>query len=307
MRYQRLPSLNALRAFEAAARHLNFGAAAAELFVTPAAISHQIKGLEAQLEQALFHRVQRKVVLTEAGRLLLPELREAFNLIERSLARLNECKEGKSLMISASPALTAKWLLPRLHEFHQRHPDIEIHLDTNPLPPELDKSEVDLAIVFGSGDYAGLEVQPPRDGLNEIIVPVCSPALIRHETTSQGPQRLDNLPLLHYDDPALEGILPDWPRWLEAAEIHDVDAKRGARFTNQLLMIEAAIRGQGVALGCHFVIADDLEAGRLVRPIAQPCRLKHNYYIVHPRQHKAEAIAKFSSWLTEAAARTELP
>lgn len=302
MNDNRIPSLNALRAFEAAARHLSFGAAARELFVTPAAISHQIKGLEAQLEQPLFRRVQRTVELTEAGRLLLPELRDAFDLIERSIARLNECKEGKSLMVSASPALTAKWLLPRLHEFHQCHPDIEIHLDTNPLPPDLGKSEVDLAIVFGTGDYAGMEVEPLRAGLSEIIVPVCSPALAQGKFSS-----LRDLPLLHYDDPALQGILPDWSEWLRAAGIHDVDPKRGARFTNQLLMIEAAIRGQGVALGCRFVVADDLEAGRLVRPIEQPGRLKHNYYIVHRGQYKSETVAKFSGWLTEAAGRTDLP
>ena len=304
MKNSRIPSLNALRAFEAAARHLSFGTAAAELFVTPAAISHQIRGLEEQLEQRLFHRVQRKVELTEAGRLLLPELREAFDLIERSVARLNEHREGGSLMVSASPALTAKWLLPRLHEFHQRHPEIEVHLDTNPLPADLRKSEVDLAIVFGSGDYAGLEVKPLKAGLREIMVPVCSPALLRRRGKSGS---LRDLPLLHYDDPALEGILPDWQAWFEAAGIHNVDATRGARFNNQLLMIEAAIRAQGVALGCRFVVADDLESGRLVRPIERPCRLKHNYYIVHRRQHKQEAVARFSDWLTEAADQTGLP
>ena len=303
----RIPSLNALRAFEAAARHLSFGAAATELFVTPAAISHQIKGLEEQLEQQLFHRVQRRVELTEAGRLLLPELREAFDLIERSITRLNESKEGKSLMVSASSALTAKWLLPRLHEFHQRHPDIEIHLDTNPLPPDLSKSEVDLAIVFGTGKYAGLEATPLKVGLREIVVPVCSPELLRRRTKRKIGRGLGDLPLLHYDDPALEGILPDWQTWLNAAGIHGVDAKRGARFNNQLLMIEAAIRGQGVALGCRFVVADDLESGRLIRPIEHPCISKHNYYIVHRRQHKPEATAKFSEWLTEAADQTELP
>lgn len=292
-----IPPLNALRAFEAAARHLSLAAAANELCVTPAAISHQIKGLENYLGVPLFKRVKRRVVLTDQGQLILPELKQAFALIEHAMGNLARTELRDVLTVSATPAFAAKWLLPRIHLFGERHPEIDVRLDATHDVQDLERSQVDVAIRFGAGDYPGLESWPLRPGVPEKVYPVCSPALLAGEHPLRQPSDLRYHTLLHDETIKGAGVLPSWKTWLASAGLDSIPADRGLRFNNSVLAIDAAINGQGVALSCSFVVADDLAAGRLVRPFDTPCDLEHNYYVVYPRGHAGDKVEKFYKWL----------
>jgi len=305
MKEQRIPPLNALRAFEAAARHLSFAAAAEELCVTPAAISHQIKSLEGYLGVPLFQRINRRVILTDQGQFMLPGLKQGFGLIEKALSHLSEDGESGLLTVSANPAFTAKWLLPRIHLFQERHPKIDVRLDAEPALADFHKGKVDVAVRFGSGQYPGLESKPIRPLMREKIFPVCSPALLNGKRPLRGPEDLRFHTLLHDETLTGENVVPDWATWLTAAGIGGVDPRRGLRFNNSVLAIEAAINGQGVALGCSFVVADDLAAGRLVRPFAIPCVLEYSYFLVYPRSRSSKKVQKFHEWLTELSGEAE--
>ncbi len=293
----KIPPLNALRAFEAAARHLSFVAAAEELRVTPAAISHQIKGMEDYLGVSLFKRLKRRVVLTDQGQLILPELKQAFTLIEHAMANLARHEQRDVLTVSATPAFTAKWLLPRIHLFHEQHPDIDVRLDTACDMADLEPSQVDVAIVFGSGKYPGLESKPLRPGVSEMVFPVCSPALLGGKHPLKQPTDLRYHTLLHDETIKGEDVLPNWQSWLKSAGVDSVPANRGLRFNNSVLAIDAAVNGQGVALSCGLVVADDLVAGRLVSPFEIPCNLEYNYYVVYPRGRASDKAEKFYQWL----------
>ncbi|MFZ5609189.1 MAG: transcriptional regulator GcvA [Pseudomonadota bacterium] len=293
----RVPPLSALRAFEAAARHLSLTAAANELCVTPAAISHQIRGLEEHLRVSLFKRVKRRVVLTDQGQLILPQLKQAFALIEDAMGNLAKSESPDVLTISAPPAFAAKWLLPRIHRFHERNPEIDVRLNAIPEVEDLERAQVDVAIQFGSGDYPGLESRPLRPDVLEKICPVCSPALLMGKHPLKQPSDLQHHTLLH--DETIKGadILPSWKAWLASAGVDSVPAHRGLRFNNAVLAIDAAINGQGVALSCGFVVSDDVAAGRLVRPFEAPCDLEHNYYVVSPQGQARDKVEKFYRWL----------
>lgn len=303
----RVPPLNALRAFEAAARHLSLVAAANELHVTPAAISHQIKGLEEYLQVSLFKRVKQRVILTEQGQLILPELQRAFALIEAAMVNLARTEAPNVLTVNATPAFAAKWLLPRIHLFRERHPEIDVRLDATPDVDDLDRAQIDVAIRFGSGDYPGLESRALRPGVPEKIFPVCSPALLAGAHPLRHPPDLQYHTLLHDETIKGPGPLPGWKTWLAAAGVDSVHAHRGLHFNNPVLAIDAAINGQGVALSCGFVVADDLAAGRLVCPFGIPadlepnyssCDLGHNYYVVYPRRRAGDdKVEKFYEWL----------
>lgn len=295
----RIPPLNALRAFEAAARHLSFVAAANELCVTPAAISHQIKGLEEYLGIALFERVQRRVVLTDHGRLLLPELKQAFALIEHAMINLAKADSRNVLTVSATPAFAAKWLLPRIHVFREKHPGIDVRLDATHEVVNLERSRVDVAIRFGTGDYPGLESRSLRPGIAERVHPVCSPSLLEGEHPLKQPGDLRFHTLLHDETVIAMGALPNWKTWLASAGVDCVPASRGLHFNNAVLAIDAAINGQGVALSCGFVVADDVAAGRLVHPFRTACDLEHNYYVVYRRGSADDKVEKFYQWLVD--------
>lgn len=185
LRIRGLPSFNALRAFEAAARQGSFVNAAEELFVTPAAVSHQIKGLEEFLNVALFERVGRSVVLTDAAKRILPELQQAFHLIEQAVAKLDD--DVHLLTVSANPGFAAKWLLPRIHLFNQQHPDIDVRLDASSASNTFQRDGVDLAIRFGTGDYPGMVSLPLLGPYDEEIFPVCSPSLLQGRYPLQEP------------------------------------------------------------------------------------------------------------------------
>ena len=257
-----IPSLNALRAFEAAARHQSFGIAADELCVTPAAISQQIKGLESYLGIRLFQRVGRRVTTTHEAKIILPELREAFALIEKSLSRLGDGETGQ-LTISTTLAFAAKWLLPRIHHFHAKHPDIDIRLNTNDRLPRFEQENVDAAIIFGSGDNNELKSLPIKSTDREKIIPVCSPQLLKEKKPLKTITDLKFHTLLHDDFESADQNTPNWGTWLRAAGC-EVDANSGPHFPLTSMVLEAATLGHGVALVGRVIAGGHLASGQLV-------------------------------------------
>ena len=294
----RLPPLNALRAFESAARHGSFVEAANELFVTPAAISHQVRTLEDVLGVVLFTRMARGLRLTEEGRAFLPELTKGF----AHLARASQLARGGGLagrvVVSAIPSFAQLWLLPRLHDFYDRYPEIDLELIAELRSADFAREEVDVGLRYGLGSYPGLaSVQL----LREEVFPVCAPGLL-----NRGPLRrfadLRHHRLLH--DIYISGAEPTltWARWLRDAGVSDIDPTRGPKFSDAIMMIEAAARGYGVALGRTALVADLLAAGRLVRPFAQALPADYAYYLVMSEASAARPrVQAFVRWAQEQA------
>ena len=296
---RRLPPLNALRAFEAAARLGGFARAAGELAVTPAAVSQQVRLLEADLGVALFRRLPRGLALTEAGRGALPELREAFARLAGAVEEMRGGSPAGPLAVSVLPSFAHRWLGPRLPGFAAAHPGIDLTVRAEARAVDLARDPVDVGVRYGRGVYPGLHV---RLLLTEEVFPVCAPAV------ALGPpplRRLGDLRrhvLLHERASAEPSL--DWGTWLREAGIEGVDTARGPGFTDGTMLVEAAVRGMGVALGRGALVADELAAGRLVRPLALARPAEFAYYAVtregrerHPR------VRAFLGWLgAEAAA-----
>ncbi len=296
---RRLPPLNAIRAFEASARHLSFTKAAEELFVTQAAISHQIKALEAALGLQLFRRFNRRLMLTDAGQAYLPPLREALDGIAAATERLRAAEQTGSLKVSVLPSFAAKWLLPRLSRFRERHPEIDVLVSASNAIVDFAHEEVDIAIRYGFGRYPGLEVDFL---MGDRIFPVCSPKVLADGPPLREPADLRHHTLLH-DADALATESESWRVWLDAAGVTGVDPSRGPGFSDSSMLLQAAIDGQGVALGRSALAALDLEAGRLVQPFGPSIPSNLNYYIVTPRGAGERPKARlFHDWLLEEAA-----
>ncbi len=294
-----LPPLNSLRAFEAAARHLSFTKAAEELHVTPAAVSHQIKGLEDQLGVPLFRRLTRALRLTEAGQAALPVLRDGFDKLADGVDLLRAHEESGVLTVSLEPSFAAKWLVPRLDRLRAAHPELEVRLDATDRLADFQRDNVDLAIRYGGGDYPGLEVEQL---LSEEIFPVCSPKLRDGPAPLVQPADLRHHTLIHLDWDREDVGAPTWRMWLLAAGINDIDFTRGPVFSMKSLALQAAIEGQGVALASSVLVADDLAAGRLVVPfdvsVCDP--LEFAYYIVVPKRTAGlPKVAAFRGWLLD--------
>ena len=293
-----LPPLNALRAFESAARHLSFTKAAAELNVTPAAIGHQVKALEESLQVSLFRRLTRAIRLTEAGQAALPMLGEGFDKLAQAVERMRAHSESGLLTISVSPSFGAMWLVPRLEQFRSQHPDIEIRIDGTDRLVDLARGDADVAVRYGPGGYRGVRV----DRLfGQVNTPVCSPALLDGEHPLRHPDDLRYHTLLHIDWKAAEA---SWRMWLLAAGLHDIDPTRGPRFSMETMAVQAALDGQGVALIGDMLVADDLASGRLVRPfdpkLSTP--LTFSYYLLSAKDGIAQPkVAAFRNWLLEQA------
>jgi len=294
---RRLPPLNALRAFEAAARHLSFKAAAEELNVTPAAISQQVKLLEAHLGRPLFRRLTRALVLTEAAQLGLPALRSGFDALAEAVETMSGDDRDSVLTVSVAPSFGAKWLVPRLTRFQQSHPEIDVLIDATDRLADFQRDGVDLALRFGAGDYPGLSV---RRLFADRILPVCSPALLQGQHPLREPPDLRHHSLLHYQKPHAEEADPAWTMWLSAAGVEGVDGRRGPRFTAYTLALEAAVAGQGVALVESSLVFGDLAAGRLVQPFADVPGFdtEFAYFIVHPPAGERQAkVRQFRDWV----------
>ena len=290
---RRLPPLNALRAFEAAARHLSFTQAAAELNVTQAAISHQVKALEERLGVTLFHRRGRTLLLSEAGQAYLPPLREAFDQLAAATERLVRRDSSGSLTVSALSSFAVTWLVPRLKRFREREPEIDVRLSASDHLTDFAREDVDVAIRYGRGEWPGLRVDRI---MTEDVFPVCAPALIQGAKALRRPADLRHVTLLHED------MRESWRMWLLAAGVAGVDPERGPGFSHANMAIQAAVDGQGVALGRTPLVAAELAAGRLVKPFAISLPAEFAYYLVCPEttaeRHKNAA---FRAWLLETA------
>lgn len=296
---RRLPPLNALRAFEAAARHLSFSRAAEELHVTPAAVSQQIRQLEDHCGQKLFRRLTRALALTDAGAAALPALREGFDRLEEGAERLRRVEAGGRLTVSVAPSFAAKWLVPRLESFRRRHPEYEIRIDATDDLARFEDDGVDVALRYGLGNYPGLHSECL---MSEVAFPVCSPALRNGEPPLREPVDLRQHTLLHVNWKMEGATAPNWRMWLRAAGIDDVEAERGPQFNADAMAIQAAIDGQGVALAGAVIVAADLKAGRLVRPFAEGTGAapEFSYYFVCPKTWAARPkIVAFRDWLAD--------
>jgi LysR family glycine cleavage system transcriptional activator len=298
---RRLPPLNSLRAFEAAARHLSFTRAAEELHVTPAAISHHIKALEDHLGVKLFRRLNRVVLLTDAGQACVAGLSDAFDRMAAALERLRAQDCSGPLTVSAPPALAARWLVPRLERFQELYPEIDVRVSAAMRLVDFTREDVDLAIRYGPGRYAGLVADLL---LTNEVVPVCAPVLLEGPRALRAPQDLRHHTLLHDDTSTSDGAYPNWAMWLRAAGVEGVDASRGPRFDYSGLVLDAAAAGHGVALGLSTIVAGDLAAGRLVRPFAVVAATPFAYYVVGPAvTAERPKIAAFRHWLRAEAER----
>ena len=306
----RLPPLNALRVFEAAARHLSFKEAANELSITQAAVSHQVKSLEEYLGVELFRRSGRGVQLTEAARAAMPRLREGFDAIAAAVEQIRERGEETDLAITAPPVFTARWLMPRLADFSKRNPKIEVRVVGS--SKMVDAGALDTAVMAGTldlrDDTSGVEIHL---GLGEYpgyrsdrlfgvtMVVVASPEL----GSLKKPEDLAQHMLLHDDAMDLVAHGNAWQKWLEAAGVAErVDAAHGPHFSSNILSLEAASQKLGAALALRPLVNDDIASGRLVAPFATEMKPVGAYYLVCPEViADRPAVATFRQWLLEKA------
>jgi len=293
----RLPPLNALKAFEAAARHESFTRAAEELCVTQGAVSHQVKALELELSIKLFNRERQRLVITEAGRDYLTVIRDALDRIALGTERLLQRQSAGVLTVSTSPDFAAKWLVHRLGHFAEAHPEIDLRVSATLHHVDFAREDVDLAVRHGDGNWPGLDTV--RLCAEQLFI-ICSPKLL------SGRRRLDKLadiprfPLIHLDSRT------DWANWLQSVGIDDANVTHGPVLNRASMVIDAAINGQGIALARTTLAAWDLIHGRLMRPFPEASRLSKSYWIVCPKATAAlPKIVTFRDWLL-AEASTDL-
>ena len=291
-----LPSLNGLRAFEAAARHLSFTRAADELNVTQTAISHQIRRLEEQLGKRLFVRKSRALALTRDAADYLPAIRDAFDDLRRATTRLQRPDREGLLTVSTTASLAAKWLVTRVASFQDSHPGIEVRITTSTNLVDFQREEVDMAVRYGRGNWPGLRTHWL---VAEDIFPVCSPALINGAKPLRRPEDLASHTLLH-TTVAREG----WQLWLTAAGLPvSLALRRGLTFDQSFMALQAAMDGLGVALGQTSLVDADIAAGRLVMPFDVVLPADAGYYIVAPDETAdSTKIALFRDWLIRSVA-----
>jgi LysR family glycine cleavage system transcriptional activator len=293
----KLPPLNALRAFEAAARHLSFTRAADELHVTQGAVSHRIRSLEEVLGRPLFRRVGRTVELSEVGEAYLPIVRGAFELLAEGTRRVFGTRAaGDVLTVTLLPSFAMGWLIPRLGRFQEAQPDIEVHLITTARIVDLMREDVDLGIRSGRGDWPGLHA----DRLfGENLVPVCCPALADDAEPLRRPADLARHTLIHSSADE-----DDWRIWLAAAGLDGVDPEGGRWFDNTALALAAAYAGLGVAIAPHAYVEDDIAAGWLVTPIDFTYEFEDAFWLVCPEATaERPGIGAFREWIVAEAAK----
>jgi LysR family transcriptional regulator, glycine cleavage system transcriptional activator len=300
MATDRLPPLIALRVFEAAARHLSFRKAAEELFVTPGAVSQQIRQLEDHVGVELFNREGRRVSLTEAGEAALPALKAGFAQLTEAARLMRQPSRRSRVTLSVAPSFAAKWLMPRMQRFTEVHPEIDIWISAEMAPVDFAAAaDIDLAIRYGPGRYDGLNAERL---LGEAVMPVCSPGLMEAAPIRK-PADLSHHTLLHDTGPEFDASCPDWAMWLRAHGVEGVDASRGPRFNQSSLVIEAAAAGRGVALAKRTIAEADLKWGRLVTPFAGAgSPTAYAYHVVWPRTREfTPGQQTFIDWLRQEA------
>ena len=311
----RLPPLNSLKAFEAAARHLSVKKAAIELNVTSAAVSHQIRTLEDYLGVQLFRRYNRALELTDVAKMALPKLGEGFDCLGQAVAHLRSQQGGGSLTVSSAPSFASRWLMPRLHRFIAAHPEIDVRISARMRRISVDgKGDVAeratveawladsaVAILYGRGNVPGILVERLID---LSITPICSPKLLNGEHPLREPEDLRHHLLLHDDTGELYDNEPFWARWLNAAGVSGVDLNKGPHFSHAVLAFEAAIDGVGVLASMPVLAADDIASGKLVVPFNLSVNLPDGYYMAcNEHADERPAVAAFRKWMREEAVR----
>ena len=286
---RQLPPLSALRAFEAAARCGSFKQAAIDLAVTPTAISHQIRSLEDHTGLVLFERRTRQVILTEAGQLLYPVLREGFDSFAAALDRLRKTKRRATVAISATTAFTAKWLVPRVTRFQALHPDIDLQLHASDATVDLESNAIDLAIRYGRGPYPGLRAEVM---LTDRFAPVANPSL-----GVRTPDDLDRVPLIHFEWHRPDPVSPTWASWFRAAGLIANDPRSQLKFSDESHAIQAAVAGQGVALLSLSLVEDELAAGRLVQPFGPVVEGLTYHMLTVADRPMSDAMTAAANWL----------
>lgn len=287
-----LPPLNALRAFEAAARHGGFVGAADELAVTPAAISHQVKGLETRLGVPLFRRLPRGLALTADGEALLPDLRDAFDRMALALERFDRRAGSRVLTVSLATTFALGWLVPRLHRFQTRHPEIEVRMTTTNRSVDFDREDIDCAVRFLARPPAELHATRLFD---DVLTPLCG---ARHAARLKTLADLRRVPLIEVTGD------PEWPIWLRAMGLEDFKPKRVLTLDSTKFAVEAAIEGAGVAIGPPDLFRDDLREGRLVQPFPDIVASGKAWWLVCPATTVERAkIVALRSWMLEELAR----
>jgi LysR family glycine cleavage system transcriptional activator len=294
---RRIYPLNALRAYEASARHLSFVKASEELSVTPAAVSHQVKKLEEYLGLPLFRRQSRGLLLTETGQLLLTELREVFLSLDKAMERVIDSDSRGAINLSVAPSFAVLWLIPRLQKFYALHPDIDVRISTSLGLVDFQRDDYDAAIRLGSGKWFGLEAIKLFE---ETVTPMCSPRLLEGPDALKSPNDLSKHVLVHNHSMDYDPDAPNWQTWLEAAGATGVDASRGTHFSLPDHGLQASIDGAGVVLGWRTLAAPDTEAGRVVAPFDLVLPLGSSFYLAYPEAHSPRPnIAAFREWLIQ--------
>lgn len=301
-----LPPLNGLRAFEAAARLLSFAKAAEELGVTPAAVSYQIRSLEDRLGTRLFRRLNRAIALTDVGALIFPDVKSGFEGLQRAVARIEKpLPSDRVVTVTISPHMAAKWLVPRLSGFIDRHPEIDLRIAASNFTVDLATNRADVAIRWNLGDNKGLIAEKL---MNEALTPMCSPELFRGDPPISAPADLLRHTLIH--DDTLARHWPEisaWSKWLALAGLPEPAASAGIHFDHSDHCLDAAIAGSGVVLGRKAMASRDLELGRLVAPFDLELPFRGGIYSVTTTRKAANPdVQAFRQWLREEAARSPM-
>jgi LysR family glycine cleavage system transcriptional activator len=269
--------------------------ASEELFVTPAAISHQVKRLEEYLGLKLFLRLPRGLMLSETGGLLFDELQGVFEHLDMAMSKVVESNSQKTLSISVAPAFATKWLLPRLKSFEVNHSDIDLRISSSLKTIDFKSSTFDATVRLGHGDYPGLESVKLFE---ESVTPMCSPSLLDATPQINQIDFLYKNILLHDDSMASNPITPNWKDWLDASKIANVDVTRGLRFSQPDHAIQAAIDGAGIVLGWRSLATADISSGRLVAPFELSLPLGLSFYLVYPKANaNQKKIQKLLEWV----------
>jgi LysR family transcriptional regulator, glycine cleavage system transcriptional activator len=306
-KHDNLPSLDLLKAFEASARRLSFTLAGEDLFLSQSAISRQIQLLESQLGVPLFHRRTRALLLTEQGQTYYKAIGPLLEQLREATARLGGTPSNNTLVVAASLTFASLWLVPRLSDLQQLHPDLRVHIAADNRLQDLKKEQVDLSIRYSTRKLAGPGAQKL---FGEHVVPVCSPALLPRKALDD-PQQLRDFVLLHYDEPLGRGPWLTWSVWFETLKVKPFSAKGALRFSHYDQLIRAAVDGQGIALGRVPLIKDLIKTGRLATPFksaryALSAEDRAYWLILSPAVAGRPDVITFVEWLKVQAQKSKL-